>query len=191
MIIGITGQKGAGKDTIADYLVSEYGFIKVGFADALKGAVAQLFILTDEQVERFKENDAITIWANSKDFPLVSLTTPLTMRIILQRMGTEVGRELFGENFWVHLLAAKIDKVQNYVIKDVRFENEADMVENFAGHMWRVLRPGYEGDDHASEQEQRNLRVEMEIWNGSDINSLHKAVDEIMEVGYGFQRVSS
>ena len=33
-IIGITGRKRHGKDTLGDYLVSNYGYTKIGFADA-------------------------------------------------------------------------------------------------------------------------------------------------------------
>ena len=36
MIIGIVGNKNVGKDTLADYLVKEKGFIKYAFADPLK-----------------------------------------------------------------------------------------------------------------------------------------------------------
>ena len=35
-IIGILGNKRVGKDTVADYLVKNYGFIKYNFADPIK-----------------------------------------------------------------------------------------------------------------------------------------------------------
>ena len=35
MIIGISGFQSSGKDTIADYLVKEHGFVKLSFASAL------------------------------------------------------------------------------------------------------------------------------------------------------------
>ena len=35
MILSLHGRPGAGKDTIADYLVETRGFIKFGYADAL------------------------------------------------------------------------------------------------------------------------------------------------------------
>ena len=36
MIVGITGYAQHGKDTAAQVLVTEFGFVRVGFADALK-----------------------------------------------------------------------------------------------------------------------------------------------------------
>jgi len=35
MIIGLCGNQGAGKDTVGDILISDYGFIKLTFASTL------------------------------------------------------------------------------------------------------------------------------------------------------------
>jgi hypothetical protein len=43
VVIALSGWKGAGKDTVADYLVRKYGCIKVSFADKLKDLVAKLY----------------------------------------------------------------------------------------------------------------------------------------------------
>ena len=43
MIIGICGLIGSGKGTVSDYLVEEYNFEKISFADKLKDAVSELF----------------------------------------------------------------------------------------------------------------------------------------------------
>jgi hypothetical protein len=42
-IIGICGPIGSGKDTIADILIKERGYIKLSFASALKDAVSAIF----------------------------------------------------------------------------------------------------------------------------------------------------
>ena len=43
MIIGLSGNIGSGKDTIANYLVDKYNFRKVSFASKLKDIVSILY----------------------------------------------------------------------------------------------------------------------------------------------------
>ena len=43
MIIGLSGIQGAGKDTVGDILISEYGFVKLSFGSALKDVISALF----------------------------------------------------------------------------------------------------------------------------------------------------
>ena len=50
MLVGLSGLKGSGKDTCADYLVKNHGFIKVAFADPLKDALKVLFMFTNDQL---------------------------------------------------------------------------------------------------------------------------------------------
>jgi hypothetical protein len=198
MIIGITGQKNAGKDTIGDYLVENYGFTKMSFAEPLKMAAAILLNTDLESIERWKnENKNVCVVPGAMPdgknevtitVPLVTANYPITVRHFLQRMGTEVGRGLFGKDFWVHQLARKIDVTRgaNTVICDVRFQNEADAVDHWSGHLWRVIRPGTEGDLHKSEIEQNDIKVHFEINNNGEIHTLYEAIDELMEDEYGF-----
>ena len=50
MIIGISGKAGSGKDTVADILAKEFGFVKCGLADPLKRIAREVFCFTDEQL---------------------------------------------------------------------------------------------------------------------------------------------
>ena len=50
MIIGICGKAGSGKDTAADFLVKNHGFVKVAFADVLKRICKEVFDFSDEQL---------------------------------------------------------------------------------------------------------------------------------------------
>src|SRR4051812_5088987 len=54
MIIGLTGSKGSGKDTIAAYLIKEYRFERRAFADPMKKSVAALFDIPPWEVDNFK-----------------------------------------------------------------------------------------------------------------------------------------
>lgn len=50
MIIGLCGQAGVGKDTVADFLVKNHGFVKVALADPLKRICREVFDFSDEQL---------------------------------------------------------------------------------------------------------------------------------------------
>ena len=64
MIIGISGKKRSGKDTISDYLIQEYKFIKYGFADPIKDIAKIIFGFTEEQLYG-NEKDIIDLrWGN-------------------------------------------------------------------------------------------------------------------------------
>ena len=57
IIIGLCGNKGHGKDTIADILVSKYNFKKLAFADVLKNSLKELFGWDDKSFSHdFKEH---------------------------------------------------------------------------------------------------------------------------------------
>ena len=50
MLIGICGRKRCGKDTVADYLVKNYNFVKYNFGDQVKLICKLMFDFSDEQI---------------------------------------------------------------------------------------------------------------------------------------------
>lgn len=50
LLIGLTGHKSVGKDTVADYLCARYGFTRLSCAKPLKDALATIFGFTDAQL---------------------------------------------------------------------------------------------------------------------------------------------
>jgi hypothetical protein len=50
MIIGISGQAGSGKDTVADFLVEDFTFCKVALADPIKRFCAEVFNFSEQQL---------------------------------------------------------------------------------------------------------------------------------------------
>lgn len=117
-IIGITGYAGSGKDTVANILCKEHGFVKVAFADPLKRICKDVFDFTDEQLwgpsemrngpdlrymvspeyaeaaEREKERDPELSASYAKQ-------GYLTPRHALQQLGTEWGRACYRD-VWVN-----------------------------------------------------------------------------------------
>jgi hypothetical protein len=106
------------------------------------------------------------------------------LRPLLQRMGTEVCREMFGESFWVDYLMNKaIEAKTNVVISDVRFINEADSIRLWNGEVWRVNRPGTEPvNSHLSEIELDTYEnFSVVINNDSTVENLFSVLTPIFE----------
>jgi hypothetical protein len=141
MIIGIVGNIGEGKDTIAEYLVAEHNFKRESFAGTLKDAVAAVFgwdrtMLEGQTNESRAWREQIDQWWAER------LNMPgLTPRLILQLWGTEVCRRSFHDDIWVASLENKLRNTDtNVVISDCRFPNEFAAIKNAGGLIVRVKR---------------------------------------------------
>jgi len=139
MIIGICGLIGSGKGTVGDILV-EQGFTKVSFADKLKDGVATIFGWNRAMLEG--DTDESRNWREQPDdFWTQETGRNITPRIVLQEFGTECMRDGFDDSIWVSLLKKQmLDNPGDYVVPDVRFRNEQDMIRELGGEIWRVQR---------------------------------------------------
>lgn len=216
MIIGITGNKLAGKDTIGRHLVHRHAFERKSFAAPLKKALAVLFDIPLEELEQHKVDDTVKValgyenrpklqdkegntWQPGVDFPeeivpsaMWSPIISFSVRHLMQRFGTEVGRNTFGKDFWVdRALPLNGDQLKfedgristnNIVVTDVRFENEAERIIDLGGVIIEVRRPEKDdGDTHESESGIPEHLIQYMIMNDSDFEGLYKAVDAVME----------
>lgn len=179
MIIGLTGYAQSGKDTAASFLV-ERGWTKLAFADPLRAAVYALNPIVDTYwpsegatPRHRRVQDVIGMMGYEEAKKIYP-----EYRALLQRMGTEVGRDQFGENFWVERAMAQILPDGKYVISDVRFPNEAAAVRA-GGRLFRITRPGTGAvNAHISDTGVDKLRVDGVIPNGSDLDAFKAAVLE-------------
>ncbi len=96
---------------------------------------------------------------------------PLTRRILLQEIGTNLFRNTLHMNTWVNALMSEYKcscgddlivrevthvlfeecKIPNWIISDVRFPNEAEAIKNSAGLLLRIERETDSKDIHPSE----------------------------------------
>jgi hypothetical protein len=122
----------------------------------------------------------------------------ITPRIVLQEFGTECMRDGFDDSIWVSLLKKQmLDSPGDYVIPDVRFRNEQDMIRELGGEIWRVQRgdvPEWYGcamldnttgsnlmesyDVHVSEYKwiDMNNKFNATIYNNSTLEQLKQSV---------------
>jgi hypothetical protein len=134
MIIGVCGLIGAGKDTVADYLVNIHQFRRESFASTLKDALSAIFGWDRELLEgRTKHSRA---WREQVDpWWAERLNMPdLTPRWVLQYWGTEVVRKGFHDNTWIASLENKLRQSRDdIVISDCRFPNEIQAIKSAGG----------------------------------------------------------
>lgn len=69
IVIAVSGWKGSGKDTMAEYLVNDYGYTRVAFADVLKEMVAEQYNipLNSCHLPELKEMPLLQYPVESKD----------------------------------------------------------------------------------------------------------------------------
>jgi hypothetical protein len=157
VLIGICGLIGSGKDTVAQNLIDNHNFVKISFADKLKDAVASMFSWDRELLDG--KTDKSRAWREQVDQYWTQETgREITPRLVLQEFGTECMREGFYDGIWVSLTKKHIIDNPNthFVIPDVRFPNEAKMLYEIGGEVWRVKR----GNDPAWFSEYQELGVE-------------------------------
>jgi hypothetical protein len=138
-IIGLVGFIGSGKGTAGEIL-SENGYIRESFAKGVKDVTSAMFGWDREMLEgdtessRRRREEPDLFWSNR-------FGRPFTPREALQKMGTEVGRDVFHNDFWVLQLEHRMTKYNNpIVITDVRFPNEIDWIRNQGGKVYEVRR---------------------------------------------------
>lgn len=182
-LIGVTGLKFNGKDTIAGHLCAKYGYTRIGLADPLKEICSTLFGFSQDQLYGDLKETPDPQWFN------------ITPRKILQYIGTELFRERMGQldnnfkdEFWLLCAKKKINDLLNkdpnarVVISDVRFENECEMIKKLGGLTLRVTRPGINttADLHSSEKCIPTLEVSHEFFNLGTIEDLNYMVDDFI-----------
>lgn len=140
-IIGISGFINSGKDTVADYLVNYHGFRRESFAAHLKDVVSVIFGWDRVMLEG--RTSSSRIWREQVDswWSQKLGQTDLTPRSVLQILGTDVLRQNFHDEIWIHSLAKKIlSSTDHIVITDVRFSNEAQMIRDCDGILCAIQR---------------------------------------------------
>lgn len=169
-IIGLHGKAGSGKDFIANECLGDY--FKVALANHFKIDIVRKSIFTFDEVFN---------------------TKPSHVRHRLQQIGTEEGRDVYGPDVWCNALEAWMylintsNKIDKFVIADLRFDNEAEYVKSLGGVVVRIdsnrNRNGMDEKalQHSSEAGIREDLIDHVIINdiGTDIESLKWQINQI------------
>jgi adenylate kinase family enzyme len=173
MIIGIFGKKGHGKDTIADYLVENYNFHKLSYAEPIKKICKEIFSLSDEQLINHTLKEEIDPrWDKSP-------------RQIMQLIGTDLFRKTFSEDIWVNILGEKAKKLlvegKNIVISDIRHTNELEHLFTLSNNVLilQVIRDikDEKEDNHPTEQFYYKEKIPIQKIYNTTLKELYLQID--------------
>lgn len=183
MLIGLLARRTYGKDTIADYLVEHYDYKKVSLATPLKEACRVLFNFNDEQLYGSLKETIDPNWG-------------IAPRQMYQYLGTDIFRHdinkimsNIGDNFWINNIKIQYQKAlqqdpnTKFVISDVRFQNEVDIIHQLGGiviKIERYLDINNTTDTHESEKSIDFIKnYDIIIENTGTIDELYIKVDEL------------
>jgi len=127
---------------------------------------------TKEEAERAYAKEMFNYGFSAYFKPKI-VDTSLTVRELLQRLGTEAVRENIHRNAWVNATMCNYKAEDKWIITDTRFPNELQAVKDKGGLCIRVDRKSVEtGDTHPSETAWRNWNFDYVIDNNGTLDQL-------------------
>ncbi len=175
-LIGLCGYAGSGKDTAAAHMP---GWTRVSFADGVREVALAIDPLAtsgycDVEDEKYETHLSRLVEMNGWD----TAKKHHEVRRLLQRIGTEAGRNIIGENVWVDIATRKLEAIGGpVVITDCRFPNEVEAIRRRGGIIIRITRPGVGPvNGHASETAIDHIEPDAEVLNDGTPEELGQAV---------------
>lgn len=217
IIIGLYGSKGVGKNFVADVIqgyvlikgpelhleTQGYGVVKSPecYLESLAGPIKQfaidaLGIAPDSCYGSDKDKMALTDY-DWDSMPFYhDKSGKMTVREVMQVVGTELGRETWGDKMWISALHSRIQRIFDEtpdgpcvaLVTDVRFDNEVVGIRDMGGLVWRVQGPQRIGetskdDVHASERQRDDIECDATIVNeeGTTEDDILEQVAELLK----------
>lgn len=179
-VIGFSGENRSGKDTSADFLVHQYGYVKFAFASKLKEMIFRINPLLDEGTYLDEA------WSNSGRNENVLKQNYPEYRRFMTKFATEGIREA-DPDFWINQIRDDVDKAlqkgKGVVFSDVRFDNEAEYVLSLSedASIYRILKHdnamGFY--DHSSNMGISDRLVKAIVVNDGSVSDLYQKINAL------------
>jgi hypothetical protein len=170
VVVGVCGYARAGKDTVASVLVEQHGFVRRGFADALRDDLLILNPLVGPYRHLVELVDERGWDAAKQEVPEV--------RRLMQVYGTDVRRS-DDDSTWIRRLYAWVDACPHdrVVVPDVRFPNEVQGLTALV----RVTRPDVGPvNEHVSDNLVGTLPYTHLVSNDGTVDDLYTKVTDVL-----------
>ena len=171
-IIGIAGLARSGKNTVADIITDDVHALQIAFADQIKNMLRSGLGISLADLHIGDKN-------------IVSPVYGVTVRHMMQTLGTDWGRKYIGEDVWVKALERDVmtSFSTSFIVTDVRYENEAEWVRKHGKLIHVVGRGGIPGD-HSSESGVVKLDEDLVLDNSGDLDYLRNQIKELASGNY-------
>lgn len=182
-IITFSGPSRCGKDFCAEkvyqILLSKGLRVKKGgFSDAIKEYTAVILGISVDEVNEYKNNQ--------KPYTLHGQT----VRQILQRVGTDIFRDMVQKDYWAQTLKKKIVSLSNeidvFICTDARYQNEMDAIQSIGCKIDSIYVEGNVPNDtfrtHESEHGLDGFKFNHILDNtvhSNTLNNINKLLEEI------------
>lgn len=197
ILIGLNGVAQSGKDTVGKILCQRHGFERLAFADALRQGLYDFNPIVTAEVAQKK---GLWGWVGGQsDTPQVTLKRVqdivdaigwdeakvkyTEIRELMQRYGTEAGRKVHGDECWTSIIEKVIEEnpVKNYVITDMRFDNELQVVRRLGGLLVQIQREGVTSvNGHISDKILPEYMFDALIKNNGTLEDLERKVNQLV-----------
>ena len=184
LIVGLTGPKGSGKDTVADLIVANYQaqwktVHRLAFADPIKKVIQHIFDLdptNNDQYDQFKRTEI------SYHLPGY-MAHAVPGRHVVREIGMLMrgyDEKQFNKYIEDQFASAQFTSNHVFVITDLRFDNEYTMLRRWGAKIVKVDRPGYHYDGHITERGFQDELVDFTIHNKGSLNDLTNSVQDLI-----------
>jgi hypothetical protein len=182
-VIALTGPKGSGKDTAADFICKYYTNVeKAAFADPIKHIVQHIFKLdshSSREYDRLKRSN-------------MSFEDPSTQTTWRGINGRHVVREIgmlmrsYDEqqfNYYIQkaIIEAAARRSSIFVVTDLRFDNEYIMLRRHGAKIVKIARPDYQYDGHITERGFDDHLIDYVIDNNGSLGAFEVNVMDVID----------
>jgi hypothetical protein len=198
-VIAISGWKGSGKDTVAGYLIKNYGAVRTAFADPLKDMTAAEYEIERSWMDdpAFKEKPLLELPVTPKDGFSEMIAnfmtkefkpgpdgrmywTPRALCILKGSTNRSVDKQ-----YWVQRAMSDISKkkAELNVITDLRYRSEAEQLKEKFGTNLILVRINRFEKSPSSDPSERDLdsyEFDFYIDNTRDLTDTYRQADEII-----------
>lgn len=189
-IIGLYGPSRAGKDSVAEILVDDFGYEQRAQAEAIRKILLGLDPVISDNNGTYRTMQHL-FQAHNENWDEVKAASSESVDYMI-RLG-QTCRDVLGIDVWLNTAFPPIGSNVKVVISDIRQPNEYEAVKARGGEVWKIIRPGVE--KRAMDGLLDHLHFDAVLYNSGTLTDLRGMVQgtiatnmrdkEVKGTGYG------